>query len=423
MKNYPVTVSIIGLGARGLDTYAALALKEPGLFKIVAVADTRPGRLQMAREMFNIPAENCFETAEQLLAQPKLSDAIFVCTQDRDHFAQAQIASDKGYDILLEKPIAPSIEEVVGLRDHFKKNGTQSAVCHVMRYTVFFREIKKLLEQNVIGDIMAINLTECVGYFHFAHSYVRGNWRDSSTASPVILAKCCHDMDILQWLLGKRCLRLSSFGGLKYFKKENAPEGSAVRCFDCKAREGCPYDCEKVYISGEHGICGINKNDGWPVNVVVSNPTEEKVRKALSEGPYGRCVFACDNDVADSQTVTMEFEGGVTVNFMMSAFTEKNTRIIKIMGTHGEIWGDLYGSDVHVQKFGEPEQLIDVSKLTDDLSGHAGGDNNMLKDFFSMLCGGEVSSSMSPIEVSTDSHIMAFKAEESRVNGGEVKVL
>ena len=218
-----ITASVIGTGARGRIGYGARMLRFPEDIKVVAAADLNKETLGSMAQEHNIPADKCFNSAEEFLAQPKMSDIVFVCTQDRDHFGHVIPALEKGYDVIVEKPISPSLSECKKIAETANRLGRKVIVCHVLRYTPFYSKIKEILDSGVIGNIMTVSAEEGVGYWHQAHSFVRGNWRNSDESSPMILAKCCHDMDILLWLTGKKCLKVSSFGHLTHFKPENAP--------------------------------------------------------------------------------------------------------------------------------------------------------------------------------------------------------
>ena len=325
--NKPVTFAICGCGNRGLEAYATFQTQHPEKMKIVAGADSRPGQLALLRERYGVAENMCFSSDEELLNQPKLADVMIISTQDRQHVPEALQALDKGYHILLEKPISPELDQCIALREKAKETGRIVVVCHVLRYTKFYSTLEQLLRRGDIGKIQTIDAMEHVGYWHYAHSFVRGNWRRSDETSPMILAKSCHDMDILRWLAGEKCLRVQSFGGLDYFRAENAPAGAALRCLDgCKARDNCPYDAEKLYVTGER--CSFKKvGDGWPCNVLASEPTEEKVWDAIRTSPYGRCVFHCDNDVVDHQTVNMEFENNINATFTASATPRRSSTL------------------------------------------------------------------------------------------------
>ncbi|MCX4285856.1 MAG: Gfo/Idh/MocA family oxidoreductase [Clostridia bacterium] len=419
MRQY--TVAIAGLGGRGLHTYAKYQDKFPQRMKIVAVADIDKEKVEYAGNMYAVPQDMRFDSAESLLAREKLADVLILATQDRQHVAQALVALEKGYDILLEKPISPFLDDCKALRAAVKRTGRFVLVCHVLRYTTFYRTVKKAIDDGKIGDIVSVQAIENVGYWHMAHSFVRGNWRNSDVESPMILQKCCHDFDIYGWLIGKKCIGVSSFGNLRYFRKECAPEGATERCYNCPHRGACVYSAEKIYF--DQADIGFRLgNTGWPIDILAENPTEEKINSALKTGPYGRCVFHCDNNVVDHQVCNLLFEDAVTVDFSMCGFTAKNCRQCKIMGTKGEIVADQLQNIVSVQPFGENATIYDINKIADDLSGHGGGDNAMMTEFFAYLDGSSVDVS-STIENSVQSHEIAFASEISRLEGGRFVAL
>lgn len=288
----PITAVVLGAGSRG-EIYAGYALRHPEELKVVAAAEPRPDRLAKLADAHGIPPENRFASWEELLERPKMADVAFVCTLDDMHTAPALKALEKGYHILLEKPMSNTEEECRAIEAAARQADRVLAVCHVLRYTPFYRTIKALVDGGEIGEICAAAQIENVGYWHQAHSFVRGNWRSSRETSPMLLQKSCHDMDILLWLVGKDCCRVSSFGSLRHFTADNAPAGAPERCLDgCPHSETCPYYAPKIYLTG--------KTD-WPVDVLTTDLTEAGIRKALEEGPYGRCVYRCDNDVVDRQ--------------------------------------------------------------------------------------------------------------------------
>lgn len=417
----PVTFAICGCGARGLEAYAPYQDAHPEEMKIVAGADCRPERLAMLRERYGVRPERCFPSDEALLAQPRLADVMIVATQDRQHVPAAVAALDKGYHVLLEKPISPSLEECRALRKKARETGRTVVVCHVLRYTRFYAALEALLRRGEIGRLETIDAIEHVAYWHQAHSFVRGNWRRSDETSPMILAKSCHDMDILRWLAGEPCLRVQSFGSLDYFRAENAPEGAALRCLDgCKCKDECPYDAEKIYITDPRtSIRG--RGAAWPCGVLASEPNEEKIWAALRTGPYGRCVFHCDNDVVDHQTVNLEFANNIHATFTMTAFTQDCHRTIKVTGTLGEVEGDMEQNTLTLRRFGKPEQVIDLREEGGEFSGHGGGDFGLMRQFCRLIReGGEA---LTGVDASVESHVMALAAEASRLDGGRTITL
>lgn len=412
-----ITVAIAGLGSRGKDTYAKTVKLFADRMELVAIADIVPEKVEEVSKEYHIPKERCFDSAESLLKEERLADVLFICTMDRQHYGHAIPALKKGYHLLLEKPVSPDLAECREIEETAKRYNRHVVVCHVLRYTPFYGELKRLIDAGTIGDVVSIQAIENVAYWHQAHSFVRGNWRNSEETSPMILQKSCHDMDILLWLAGKRCERVSSFGSLRLFKPECAPKGAALRCLDgCKAKDNCPFDAERFYITD-----GVLKGKiGWPMDVLALHPTEESIRAALQTGPYGRCVYHCDNNVVDHQVVNLELSGGATVSFTMCAFTSRSHREIKIMGTKGDITASMGDNIIDVGVFGKEHRYIDVKKLASDLSGHAGGDNRMVSELLDLVAGKtDGTTALTSIDRSLESHYVALAAEYSRLHHGE----
>lgn len=405
-----ITFAIMGMGNRGTN-YAQKQLKYPNDMEITAIADPRPSRLESANKFLHLPAERLYSSAEELLAEDRLADVMIVATQDAQHYGHAIAAIQKGYHLLLEKPISNNLQACREIAAAAKQYGRTVVVCHVLRYTVFYQQIKKLIDEGAIGDIMNIHAAEMVGYYHIAHSYVRGNWHKEADSSPMILAKCCHDMDLLLWLTGKTAKAVSSFGALTHFTKENCPEGAKERCTDgCEV--DCPYHAPNFYFS---------RLPGWPTNILHPEPTRENVLEVLKTSNYGRCVYQMDNDVVDHQSLSIQFEGGATASFTMSGFSHHQDREIHVMGTKGHLWGSFRDKKIHVGIFGQEPYEIDVEALCDDFSGHGGGDARMVYDVIRLIRGDEFdTSSITSIERSVESHELAFAAEASRVRGGEL---
>ncbi len=412
--------AIAGLGSRGKDAYAAAARLFPDKMEIAAIADTDPAKvLETARE-YHVPEETCFASAEEMLAQDRLADVMIIATQDRQHVKHALPALRKGYHLLLEKPVSPDLEECRELVRAAGECGRQVVVCHVLRYAPFYMKLKEIIDSGVIGEIVSVMAVENVGWWHHAHSFVRGNWRNSDTTSPMILQKCCHDMDILLWLTGKTCKSVSSFGDLYLFRRERAPEGAAGRCVDgCKARAGCPFDAEKIYMDHEeYGI--LHGNRGWPLDVLALHPSRKSIEEALRSGPYGRCVYYCDNNVVDHQVVNLNMTDGSTFSLTMCGFTADISRYTKFMGTKGEIIADMAANTIQLTEFGREAKVIKIRK-SEDFSRHGGGDNRMVEDFLDMIIEGRVPDDrMTSVERSVESHYCALAAEESRLKDGAV---
>lgn len=415
-----MTVAVIGCGARGF-TYSNCQLKFPEEMQIVAVADIIPERAERFAKLYGVKPENIYTSGEELLKQDKLADVAFICTMDQQHYGHAIPALKKGYDLLLEKPISPDPKECVEIAKVAKELGRTVVVCHVLRYTVFYQKIKEVVDSGRIGDVVSIQAIEPVTYWHQAHSFVRGNWRNKELSSPMILQKCCHDMDLILWISGKKCKKVSSFGSLSVFKPEMAPKDAPERCSEaCPYFKDCPYPGHKLYLED---VKKYGKDAGWPTTVLNPEPTVENITEALEKGPYGRCVYHCDNNVVDHQVVNMLLEGGATVNFTMCAFTVRSGRRMRIMGTKGEIDANMDINFIDVCEFGKPVEEIDVRTLTKDFSGHGGGDSRMVHDLIDIVDGNMDLSThpgISSVDKSIESHIVAMAAEESRLRDGEV---
>lgn len=416
-----LNVAIAGLGSRGKDTYAAAARLFPDKMKITAVADTDLAKVRETAEEYQVPREACFASAEEMLAQDKLADVMIIATQDRQHVRHAVSALRKGYHLLLEKPISPDLRECRELVKTARECKRQVVICHVLRYAPFYTKLKEIIEADTIGEIVSVMAIENVGWWHQAHSFVRGNWRNSDITSPMILQKCCHDMDMLLWLTGKTCRSISSFGDTYLFRKERAPKGAAKRCLDgCKAKAECPFDAEKIYM--DHKKYGVRSgNREWPLDVLTLHPAEESVMDALRSGPYGRCVYDCDNNVVDHQVVNLNMTDGSTISFTMCGFTAEISRYTKFMGTKGEIIADMAANTIRITRFGQETETIDVGRTAEDLSRHGGGDNRLVEDFLDMILEGrEPDGRTTSVECSMESHYCALAAEESRLKGGAV---
>lgn len=410
------TVAILGVGARGADAYGWQFHEQKDRFKIVALCDLRKDRLERFGKKFEVPAEGLF-TDENEFFKEKRADLLLVATQDKDHYGHCLKGFALGYDIMTEKPLTDSRQECEDLLAAQKKAGSNALVCHVLRYAPAFVKTAELLDSGAIGKLVAINALERVGYWHQAHSYVRGNWRNTDSATPMILAKCCHDLDLLQYYAKSKCTSISSVGDLVYFKKENAPEGAADRCLDCPKKATCPYNAEEIYIQGwKNRNCPV---DIWPYNVVTSAPvTEEKLRTALAEGPYGRCAYKCDNNVVDHQLTTMTFENGVKATLTMTGFTAIGGRRYHFHGTLGELILDESESRITVQKYGAGMEVIDLATLQESGYGHGGGDIFIIRKLYDVLEG--KGTAATSFEASIESHLMGICAEESRLQGGKL---
>ena len=397
---------IIGAGSRGM-TYGTWAHRHG--IEIAAIAEIRPDRLEAAGKALNVPESMRFTDTNDLFALGKIADAAIIATMDRDHFGHVMQALDCGYDILLEKPISPDPVECLQIEAKANALGKKITVCHVLRYTDFFGTLKDIIDSGELGKVVAIKHAENIGNFHMAHSFVRGNWRNDTLSSPIIMQKSCHDLDILLWLTGSHCTKVAAFGSLSYFKESNAPAGSSDRCLTCPVAETCRFDARKAYLPAL---------GGWPTDVVCLEQTEAALMEALRTGPYGRCVYRCDNNVCDHMSMIMEFENGVTATFSLTAQTNGIHRNIHIMCEDGEIEADDAQRKIVIRKFVScgcdsfDERTIHIRS---NASGHGGGDAGIMEDFAASLT--DTAESRSSISRSVESHIMACALEESRLTG------
>lgn len=414
-----VTLAILGCGARGSGVYGNLAANQfADRCEVVALAEPNPESLEKTAKMCRVPADKCFANGDALLKQGKLADALVIATMDRDHVGYAKKALQLGYDILLEKPISPEVSECLALEKEYEQHQQNVVICHVLRYSAFYSALKEFLDSGRLGEIVNIEASENVAYWHECHSFVRGNWGNAEASSPMILQKSCHDMDIFVWLTGSHCKSISSIGDLKVFKPENAPKEATLRCLDCPLKD-CLYDARKIYLTNKR-TGYLQGNKGWPiVPYLTLEPTEESITKALREGPYGRCVYHCDNDVVDHEQTLMEMENGITVSFTMSAFSMEPHRTIKIMGTKGLIQGDDMNDHFVFSNFAEEKTENIPFSLEKHLQGHGGGDVGLFADFLTLEQNHEMPSFMTTLPTSLESHYMCFAAEQSRLAKGQ----
>jgi len=411
--NQSVTIAIVGAGNRGRQ-YAHLAA-QTGKVRIVAVADPSPTcRERLARE-HDIAESDTFADWRALADRPRLADAVVIATQDRDHVEPAVALAELGYHILLEKPIAPTEEESIRIIEAAEEAGVQLAVCHVLRYTPHTRRLRALLDEGRIGEVVSVQHLEPIGWWHFAHSYVRGNWRSEDLSTSMLLAKACHDVDWVQYIVDRPAVRVSSFGSLFHFRPEQAPPGAGKRCVDCAVESTCPYSAARLYRS----CLGDPVRERWPLMTAVTDtPTAEAVELALREGPYGRCVYRCDNDAVDHQVVTIEYDGGVTASLTVAAFTPMADRKTRILGTRGYLDSDGRIIQLHDFVTGT-EEVIDVhaGAGASAAHGHAGGDTGLVEAFVASLVHADPTLIKTGPRESLNSHRVVWAAERARREG------
>ncbi|HOJ84499.1 MAG TPA: Gfo/Idh/MocA family oxidoreductase [Bacillota bacterium] len=451
-----ITAVLVGAGNRGKDAYGAWALENSHRLKFAAVAEPLTARREAFAAAHGLPPERCYPGWEELFAAGRMADICFIATQDRLHTAPALAALELGYHVLLEKPMAVTEADCRRLVEASEKAGRQLRVAHVLRYTRFFQTIKAAVAGGLIGRIVNINHSENVSYWHFAHSYVRGNWRRADESSPIVLAKTCHDLDLIYWLIGAPALKVSSFGGLFFYRPENAPPGAAKRCLEgCPHLDICLWAAPRIYLKAEpllqigtrsryfHNrllagaalrcpglVNGLGRLysplktlgnwDQWPVSTITDAPSSREAKlQALREGPYGRCVFFCDNDVNDHQVVNMEFAGGATASLTLHGFASSEGRWIRIEGTGGTLFGKL--TTEHQEIIVYDHHQVRKKLLLDldlDLRGHGGGDEGLMESLMASLDGASSSPEgpevLTSARASLESHLLAFAADRSQ---------
>lgn len=412
----PLDCVIVGAGNRGW-LYSQYAAQYPQDMKIAGIAEPIKARQEKFKKEYGLDDTRIFETWEHVFDRPKFADFVIVSTIDKHHYGAAMKALETGYHVLLEKAIAQSWPECRDILGQAKKYGRIVGICHVLRYSPYFIKMRDVVQSGDIGDVVSVQHLEPIGNIHFSHSFVRGNWRNEKESTPILLSKSCHDLDLFDWMLGKSCRKVTSFGSLDFFRKECAPAGSTTRCSDgCRVESTCPYSSLRIYL--RERIWGVG-------HLIDLQPWDEKkVSKALAEGPYGRCVFHCDNDVPDHQIVNLEFDGHVTVAFSMEGHSSDMGRRTRIMGTQGDAVGDE--ETLAVYDFSKRKS---TAYTAEELAagfqggGHGGGDWRLVRDFLQAVYQDDESLLSSTIEDSLESHRIGFEAEISRKNGGRLVTL
>ena len=457
-----ITAILIGAGNRGMYLYGNYALKFPDKLKFVAVAEPIQYRKEKFAQLHDIPLKRTYNSWEEVLGEEKFADVAFVCTQDQMHVDPTLEALDKGYNVLLEKPMAHTLEGCFKIVKKVEDTNRILGIGHVLRYTDFFLEVKNTILKGLLGNIVNISHRENVSWYHMAHSFVRGNWRNVNLSSPMILAKCCHDLDLLFWMVGAKPKKINSFGGLKHFTSINAPKDSPDYCVEgCPIENTCLYYAPRIYIDIVPIIQILEKSNlfrfkilanlrkkhiklltilskpikilqglrywrEWPVEPlyfglpeeVIEDYSDETKMEILKTSPYGRCVYKCDNDVVDHQVVNIEFENNVTANLIMHGFSEREGRTLRIDGTKATLYGQFSDSGQKIllfDHFSGTEKVIFTQKLSIGSSGHGGGDFALVDAFLETLLNKSKSQPSTNAYETLESHLMAFAANESRL--------
>lgn len=403
---YTKKLVVFGLGARG-NIYATFAKKYPEKFELVAIIENAPQRIENAKTKY--PGARLFANYKDFLAENIEADIVAVATQDEDHKEHAIAMMEAGYDLLLEKPIANNKADCEAIYEASKQYNRKVVVCHVLRYTPFYSTVKRIIDSGKLGEVITIHASENVGYYHQAHSFVRGPWRNKALSSPMILAKCCHDMDILRYLMGADCESVNSYGELSYFTQEHAPQGATKYCSDCPHKD-CIYKAQTLYLSD------ISRS--FAAYFTSKELTEENILADLKGTQYDKCVYQTDNDVVDHQVTIMCFKKGKSACHTMTAFSRKCYRDLKVYGTKAELVGVVEDNEIEIRYFGGEVEKITVDVTGANVGGHMGGDHFMMESLHKAL-NGEPAEGITYLDVSIESHLMSFAAEESRLNNGK----
>lgn len=407
------TIAVIGLGSRGTNYMRFVRYLYKKRAKIVAICDISEVKVNDIAKLYKIDKEHCF-TDEKEFFKEKRADAVFICTQDQDHYRNCMQALNLGYQILVEKPLSYNLDECLEIEKTAKEKNLYVVVCHVLRYSNYFQKIKSLIRDSDLGEIMTISHQENIAFFHFAHSFVRGNWRNYETSAPVLLAKCCHDIDIISWLMEDEAEEVQSYGALSYFTQSNAPAGAPLRCIDGCPVENCPYNAENLYL----------KDPFWKAKWLKYMPrvltgklhsTKADIIDALKNGVYGRCVYRCDNNVNDHQSLIMKFSRDRIATHTLTAFSDKFYRETHITCTNGEIIGKTNSNKIIVHRFNGKDKKYRVSYIK--LPGHIEGDIKLIRSFLLLLDGKlKNMNDVTFVSATIPSHRTIIRAEESIKN-------
>lgn len=411
-----LTVAVIGAGNRA-RAYQSYGRRYPGTMKVVAVADINPHRLKKMADAWKVPADRRFGDYNEFMkasAGGRLADIVFVTLPDALHYDATMKAMDLGYDVLVEKPMAQNAKDCLTMLAKQREKGCIVGICHVLRYAPYFEAMKAAIDRGLIGTVVSVQHTELVDMLHTAHSYVRGNWRNSKQSTPMVISKCCHDLDLINWFVGSRCTHASAEGEQRYFCAKNRPAGAPARCTD-----GCPYEKDCIYSAVK--FYARKRQRTHPLDL-PPKATDEQVIKILEHSPYGRCVFACDNDQPEQYAAALRFENGVSVAFSYEALSPIGQRRTRIIGTKGMLDGNgktFRFTDLATGKsFDWNRDIQDVPGYERD--GHGGGDLRLVRDFLTAVDTRDPGRLTSSLEASVESHVIGFACEESRLTGRKI---
>ena len=407
-----IKVAVIGAGSRG-SGFGEIIRDAGCLASVVGVAEPKENYRRAFTERHELPDSQVFASWEEMIERPKFCDAVIISTPDTEHVRPAVAFLERGYHVLLEKPMAPTLADCRAIEAAQRKAGTMVAICHSLRYQKGFAKVKEIADSGLIGKIVTLDQIEQVGFWHQAHSYVRGNWSNEARSTFMLMAKSCHDIDYIGHLVGKPCRSVNSYGSLSFFRVENAPSGAPPRCTDgCPVEQDCPYSAIKVYVN--------SRREAWPAAVCSFDHSQEAHLEAIRTGPYGRCVFHCDNDVVDHQVVSMEFENNVTATFTMTAFAQLSGRSLRVNGTKGELHFHDKKDAISLRTFAD-NNATEIA-LGAEPGVHGGGDVRVVSCWLQAISRGDESLIATNASQSLESHTVVFAAEKSRIENRRVGI-
>lgn len=395
-----IKLVVIGAGFKGRYVYGDFIDKHSDLCEVIAVVEMKKGRRDIFKEQFNLPENRVFNNIESFLEEDKMADAVIVCNNDNMHFDTSVLSLEKGYDVLVEGPLANSLDGIVHLNDTCDRYYNKIFMAALpFRYSSFYNKLKDIITSGELGTLININYNSYIGYEKFAHNYVRGNWRIESDTATLMMTNSSYDLDILSYITDSNCDKISSFGKLNHFSRDNFKGDMSDVCHRCARSEKCPYCAQKIYLEEDKLL---NKS-------LHINPTKENIRDILIEGQYGKCVYFCDNDVYDNVVSILQFKNDITASLNISAFTKEESRNIRLMFTHGEVYGSFEDNTITIRRFlDKSEEVIVLSE--ENL------DEKLILDFLQRIKDRDVSKANSIVKSCINSHITAFAGEFANIS-------
>jgi predicted dehydrogenase len=410
-STHGLTFALAGAGARG-QMFSDWLCTNFGAGAVVAVAEPNEERRNTVAAMHGISEDKQFASWQEMLRQPRLADILLNTTMDGAHLESSVLAMRAGYHMLLEKPMATTLEDCIKIDRVRQETQRVVSICHSLRYHPVYEQVRKIIRSGLIGDVVNLDQLEAVEIAHQAHSFVRGNWSNEDESTFMLLAKSCHDIDIIVDLIDRDCVRVSSYGSLYYFNRQNQPIGAPDYCVEgCPVEGSCPYSSLKLYV-GDKPYAHI---------VGFAKLTSTEARERLRTSPYGRCVFKTDNNVVDHQVVAMEFEGGVTATFTMTAFTPSGGRHLRVYGTKGYIEAKIDERTIDLYEFWAGNKHSHI-EIPEEQGPHGGADASVMKSLMAAVSLADPSSVRTTTTESLRSHSVVFAAEKSRREGRQIRL-